>query len=163
MKKLRWLERHFEEVILVVSMAYISVCMFIQVIMRRVVNNSLSWSEESIRYVFIWMMFMGLGIGIRDDKHIKIDAIKNVLKPKAIYVLGLVSDFIFTGYSIYIFYYSVKVFLSFFQMHQTSAALGIPMYLVYLAAPVGFGLLIVRLVQRIVKKFREGPTPIERR
>lgn len=157
MKKLRWLERHFEEVILVASIAYISVCMFIQVIARRVFNNSLFWSEESIRYVFIWMMFMGLGIGIRDDKHIKIDAIKNLLKPKAVYVLGLVSDFIFLGYSAYIFYYSVRVFVSFFEQPQFSPALGVPMHLVYLAAPVGFGLLIIRLVQRIVKKFRQGP------
>ena len=149
-KKIRWFFHHIEEIMLVICLAYISVCMVLQVFMRRVMNNSLSWSEESIRYAFIWMMFLGLGIGVRDNKHIKIEALNNLMSKKGKKIIETISDIIFLGYSCYILYYSIVVVKSFFEMHQHSAALGIPMFVVYLAAPVGFGLLVIRLIKKII-------------
>lgn len=154
MKKVRWLAGHMEEIFLVAAIAYVAGCMVLQVIMRRMFNNSLSWSEESIRYVFIWMMFLGLGIGVRDGKHIRISAIEEILPEKVKKILSILADFIFLGYACYIFYYGVSVALSFVKMPQNSPALGIPMVLVYLAAPVGFGLLVIRLAQKIVSDIR---------
>lgn len=45
---------------------------FFQVIMRYVFNNSLSWSEEFGKFLFVWISWIGIGIGHRRKEHIKI-------------------------------------------------------------------------------------------
>lgn len=157
MKVLRWIDKHLEEVMLVFALSYITLCMMLQIFMRHVVGQSLSWSEESIRFVFVWMIFMGFGIGVRENRHISILVIKNALSPRNKIVLEIISNLIFLAYSIFIVYYGVEVVQSFVSMGQTSPALNIPMGLVYLAAPVGFAITTLRLTQStysLIQKFK---------
>ena len=44
-----------EDIFLGVGFILIIAVAFLQVIMRVVVNDSLSWSEELVRYVYIWL------------------------------------------------------------------------------------------------------------
>ena len=63
MKVLRWLDRHFEETIMLILLAMIVVVMGIQVVMRYGLKSSLVWAEELSRYFFIclylWESAMG--------------------------------------------------------------------------------------------------------
>lgn len=45
---------NLEEYLLVVSLVINVLLVFLQVIMRTVFKNSLTWSEELSRYIFIW-------------------------------------------------------------------------------------------------------------
>ena len=59
MKVLRWLDKHFEECIMFANL-WIIVCLStIQIIMRYLFKNSLSWPEEMNRYLFIWFAYVG--------------------------------------------------------------------------------------------------------
>ena len=156
MKILRWIDRRLEEVILAGTLSYITLCMILQVFMRHVVGESLSWSEESIRFVFIWMIFMGFGIGVRENRHISILVVRNAVPDRWKTLLCLTSNLAFLGYSCFMVYYGFQVVASFNEMGQTSPALGIPMALVYLAAPVGFSITILRLVQSTAGLLKNG-------
>lgn len=46
---------------------------FVAVIFRYVLNDSLTWSEEFARYLFIWMVFLGAAIAARRRAHIALD------------------------------------------------------------------------------------------
>ena len=48
---------NLEEYILVYSMMFSVALVFVQVIMRYVFSNSLSWSEELARYLFLWQIW----------------------------------------------------------------------------------------------------------
>ena len=75
MKKiLKWLDDNIELYICVFLMSFMTLLVFVQVVMRYVFNNSLSWSEELARYTFIWLIYIGISYGCKLRKHIKIDA-----------------------------------------------------------------------------------------
>ena len=54
-------------------MLAITILTFYQVITRYVFNNASSWSEEAVRYLFVWVSMIGIAIGIREKVHIGID------------------------------------------------------------------------------------------
>ena len=56
-KMLHWLDENLEEFLLVVFLIAMTLIMGIQVLSRYVLGQSLSWSEEITRYLFIWSGF----------------------------------------------------------------------------------------------------------
>ena len=55
-------------------MSAIGLVLSFQVIMRYVFHSSLGWSEELARYMFVWLVFIGISYGAKVMRHIKIDA-----------------------------------------------------------------------------------------
>lgn len=68
-------------VLLTVSVPAMVLIMFYQVIMRYVFANSPAWSEELVRYLFIFNVMMAAAIAVRRNSHLQIDILLNVLKP----------------------------------------------------------------------------------
>ena len=56
---------HIEEVIIVSMFALMVIIIFVQVIMRKA-GNSLSWSEELGKFLFVWISWMGISLGQRE-------------------------------------------------------------------------------------------------
>ena len=52
MKAVKWLDRHFEEILLVTLLFIMMIIMGIQIVARYALGNSLSWSEEITRFCF---------------------------------------------------------------------------------------------------------------
>ncbi len=71
-----------EEFIIIPLIFAMSFIIFIQVITRYVFHNSLTWSEELARYLFVWLVYFSVSFTARRQKHIRIDAAIN-LYPKA--------------------------------------------------------------------------------
>jgi TRAP-type transport system small permease protein len=51
----------------------IVVLSFVAVLSRYLLNDSLTWSEELTRYLFIWVVFLGSAICVRMRAHIVVD------------------------------------------------------------------------------------------
>ena len=64
--------------------------------------------------------------------------------------LSLFSDFVFLAFSVVILFKSTQMVANLYYLGQTSPALGLPMWIVYLAGPVGFALTSIRLIQQMV-------------
>jgi len=46
---------------------------FTQVVFRYILNNSLIWTEELAKYLFVWLTFIGAASVFKDKKHIGVD------------------------------------------------------------------------------------------
>jgi TRAP-type C4-dicarboxylate transport system permease small subunit len=121
------------------------VIIFAQVVARYALSNSLSWSEETGRYIFVWMTFIGSAIAVRNKLHVALDMFV-VRLPRSLQKLCLmisyVSMMIFTGVVIYGGY---KFVLK--GSNQISAALQLPMHYVYLVLPIGGGVIFFYLLK----------------
>ena len=78
-KVLSLLDNYFEEAILTCMMAYFVFATATQVIARYVLQVSVPWAEETARYVFIWMTFLGASYAAKKGIHIRVDLLESAL------------------------------------------------------------------------------------
>ena len=143
---------NLEEFIIIPLIFAMSFIIFIQVIARYVFRNSLTWSEELARYLFVWLVYFSVSFTARRQKHIRIDAAIN-LYPKAMRpIIEIVSEVIVLAFSVFIAVTGVTVFQKIEWSGQMSPAIGLPMQFVYAAPMVGMALTAIRQLQCIIEK-----------
>lgn len=69
--------------LLVVLMVSIVTVMLVSVVFRYGLNDSLSWSDELVRYLFVWLTLLGASVAFRDREHIRIDYFLSLCPPRA--------------------------------------------------------------------------------
>lgn len=125
-------------VVSVVIIACYFVLVVLQVFFRYILNESLFWSEELVRYGMVWGVMLGSAIVARERAHIRIEVIENFLPPTAKLVLQFVANFLSFAFCVILCWTGIDfVDRTWFQ---NSASLGVPMRAVYLAIPIGAGL-----------------------
>ncbi len=82
---LTWFEHWF----LALSHGLIAALVVAAVFFRYVLNDPLTWTEESIVLLFTWMLFVGLASAFQTRMHIRIDALLMVLPRWCWPALGL--------------------------------------------------------------------------
>ncbi|MEQ9814565.1 MAG: TRAP transporter large permease subunit [Azospirillaceae bacterium] len=112
----------------------------LQVFFRYVLNDSLSWPEELVRWCFVWMVFLGLPLGIARDSHINIDLVSRRLEGRAkewhwLSVQGLIA-----AGAIALVRHGADLVV---QATYVSPALGLPFTYLFLALPVGAALTLI--------------------
>lgn len=53
-----------------------------QVFTRYVLNRPMAWVEETATYAFIWMVFVGASLGLKQGRHILIETVGSRLPPR---------------------------------------------------------------------------------
>jgi TRAP-type C4-dicarboxylate transport system permease small subunit len=116
------------------------IIIFIQVIFRYLLENSLSWSEEMARYLFIWVTILGVSIGVKRGFLVAITLLVDELKPNVKKWFGMFTNLVILFFSLIMIVYGAS--LVFNVAAQLSPAMRIPMPFVYTSIPVS-GLIIL--------------------
>lgn len=146
-----WLEAH----LLAFSLAFTTILIFIQVIMRYIFNNSLSWSEELARYIFIWQIWLGTSISMKENEHICLDMLNNKLKGKAKLALALFANALMLMFCAFLAKYGWDLVYSMMTRGNRSVALKIPMWMVYFSLPFSQLAVGLRIIGRIAGNVRD--------
>lgn len=125
----------------------------------RLIAIDVSWAQELCIYMFVWMAKFGAAYGVRTGIHVGVDVALQQLAPGSRYrviLFGLTCGALFTG--------TIAAFGANFVHHiyntgQVSNDLEVPMWMVYLAIPVGSGLMSFRFLQVALQFFVKGELP----
>lgn len=138
---------------LAILMMVITGVTFYQVVARYIFNSAPSWSEELVRFLFIWSTFIAAAIGIKEGIHIGVDALVNLLPKGLQRILSILVHGIVMFFGLCMTYYGWKVVVM--TARQPSPALGLPMSYVYAAIPA-MGILILiysgQEISKIIKR-----------
>lgn len=154
MKLIKWLDEKFEETVLIYSLVFTVILIFIQVIMRRVFKNSLSWSEELARYIFLYQIWIGASYAVKRSQHLRIQIIKKHFSEKNQIKVDTFALILWLVFSVFLTILSVKLTGTIRMRGQLSPAMRIPMAYAYASVPIGCGLMSIRLVQQIIGNFK---------
>ena len=137
-----------ETFVVVTCMITASGVLLANVVLRYCFNSGFSWAEEFIIFAMIWVAFVGSSICVRKGCHVAmrllVDKIKNP-RTHRFYEIGLLWVTILFSVSAGILGLRHGSFLM--ATGQTSSALQLPMYIPYLAIPIGFALITLRLLE----------------
>ena len=147
MKVLKWLDKHLEEMLLVILLAAIVLVMLYQIVRRYLFNSSLSWSEELGKFLFVWISWMGISLGQREGEHIKITMLTDRLPFRLAQIVNIISDIVVIIICAVIFYYGVELVVA--QGNVPYAGIKISTSWGYLAVVLGCGLMILRTLVSI--------------
>lgn len=150
-----WLDEHIEELIGAILLGAVTVLIALGVFCRYVLKSSLSWSDELARYCFIWTVFVGMGLAVKNNGNMKIDILELAI-PKLKPFLCVVQDAIYLVFLLYMIRPCYEVLAKFVSSPQPSPALQIPMQYVYASFLVGVLLAVFRIIQkyyRVIKGY----------
>nr|WP_092295673.1 TRAP transporter large permease subunit [Bradyrhizobium sp. Ghvi] len=119
----------------------------------------LSWAQELCIYMFIWMAKFGAAYGVRTGIHVGVDLLVNRLPEhsrKHVILFALLCGALFTGM---IAAFGASFVGEMFHTGQQSNDLEAPMWFVYLAIPLGSGLMCFRFLQVSWFYFWTGDLP----
>ena len=87
--KITWKEifNEFEIYIGTVVFVVLTVLLAIQVVSRFLLNHAFTWAEELAVIMFVWLIYLGVAGAVTNRKHLRIDALINVMPFKAKRVL----------------------------------------------------------------------------
>lgn len=149
-KVLDYLEEYFAFFSLLIA----SVLIFIQVVLRYFFNTSIPWSQELARYLIIWFIFIGSSIAVRERAHAKVDILTSFGSPIFKKVLSILASLIGVIFCIFIIVSGIQTIQNVTAFTNLTPALEIPMYIPYLAIPVGGALMLYRFLQIIVEDIK---------
>lgn len=128
-------------------------CLGVFQVVGRLIGVVPSWTEEAIRFLFIWASCIGAAIGIKEHIHIGIDVVVNLCPFKVRKAFAVLVQILLLVFDSFIIKYGLDMVAK--TMAQPSPALRLPMAYVYLAVPVMGVLGVYYSVLEIVRIIRE--------
>lgn len=121
----------------------------VQVISRYLLNHSLFWSEEVGRICLVWITFLGASAAYKRRAHVAVDfLVARCANPLRRFWGGLVLLISLVFFGILMAY---GVAFADFVSGQKTAALGLPLTVLYLVIPLSGGLFFVHGVSHLLQ------------
>ncbi len=146
-----------EENIIGVGLLSSVLLVFANVILRYILKSSSTWIEEIVRYLIIWITFIGSAVCFRRMSHMGIDLIFSFVKggvKKSIEIFILLASITFMAFMLK---YGIDIVIFTKNSGQITPALGMQLYLIYIGLPFGAFLSLFELVQLLYHKIKEVP------
>lgn len=153
---LKWLERHFEELICCSCLVIIATCVFTQVVARYVFANALHWTEEIAAFSMVWAVYMGAALCVRERFHIRILVGVTSLPTRLGQVVMVISDLCWAFFCVFMIKVSWDYLGVFWQFTSRTPSLGIDELYPQSVLLIGYGLMLIRLIQTYVHWLRAG-------
>lgn len=121
---------------------------FTQVVLRYVFASSLLWVEEMGKFMFMWLMWFGITIGVLKKSHIAVDFFVNLLPDKFQKWVRMISVVITGGFFLVLSYLGVTFAVK--NIAAESSVLLIPIGYVYMILPVCGLICVIYCVQQVL-------------
>ena len=136
-----WIYHNIEKTITLLCFAIMCISLSAQLI-TRFMGEQLFFTEEISRYAYLWLVFIGLSLGEKDNLHYGVDLLVNTFPKKIRRFIVLLVDLCAVAMYAFLFYWGVR-FVG-FNAIMRSPALAMPMTVLNLCVPIGIGMATIR-------------------
>jgi TRAP-type C4-dicarboxylate transport system permease small subunit len=139
-----------ETALVILLLSLMVIIGFIQVVLRNLFETGLLWADPLLRYIVLWLAFLGASIATYEDRHINIDVLTRLLNPKLKRSSAIITNTFALIVCLILFKASID-FLKIEFSYPTEIFLGVKNWMLEIIIPIGFGLMSLRFLFRILK------------
>ena len=158
MKFIKWLEKHFEDLICCSCLAIIAVSVFSQVVARYIFEVALHWTEEVASICMVWAVYMGAALCVKERFHIRILVAVKALPNRLSRLTIFFADFCWAFFCIIMIKVSADYLFVLWKYTEHSPSLGINQFYPRSVLIIGYSLMLIRLIQYYFRWFQDGAT-----
>lgn len=144
-----------EEWLLAGAVLLMALLTIANVVSRTAFGVSLAFAEELSQFAIICVTFIGLSYSTSRGRHIRMTAVYDQLSlrwRKRLMILITGSTALLM---LLLAWYAVRYLATVWQLGPVSPVLQVPLYIAYLAAPLGFLLTAIQYVLALIRNIRE--------
>ena len=140
-----------EEYSLVFFLTVMIVFSFLQIILR-IFKSSVVWFDSIVNYSVLWVGLIAAGIATTEYKQIKIDLIGKFAKGRFKSFILLIINIVSCTVTLFISYTAIRYIIKIqIPSSDPSPFLNIPVWILILIIPIGFGLIGIKFFVRLIK------------
>ena len=154
MKIIRLIEDYITKIeafFLILSLITMVLLAFFQVVLRNVFSTGFLWADTFLRYLVVWVGFFGAAMATKEERHISIEIFTKFVSPTKKTIVSIITSL----FAIIVCYYMFSASLQFLFVGLPEDVVvfeTIPLSYFMSIIPIGFILMIVHFVIRIITK-----------
>lgn len=117
------------------SLGFMFILVIWQVFTRYVLNDSATWTEELVSYLFAWLTLFGAALVTGEREHMNIPVFIETRSAKMQKIVGIVSEILILAFSAIVLVYG-GISISKLALGQMTSSLGVPIGIFYFALPI---------------------------
>lgn len=143
-----------EQVLIAALLTVMILLAFLQIVLRNFFSTGIDWGDSLVRYLVVWVGFIGAAVAVRENKHITIDILSRWMSGAASGIIQSISNFISAVICGLLTWAAIKFTMYDAQMGST-AFFDLPIWIPELIIPVTFGLMTLRYALNLLKEIAE--------
>ena len=152
---LKWLDENIEKSIILVSYVLMTAIIFVEVIRRFAFGQQAPWSSTIPIYLFLWVTWIGCAYNCKRRSHLRFEEFRMRLPYSGQFFCLVVDHLVWIGFSILVIYYSMQqVQIAYDNFAIVQGTDDIMQWWFYTATPIGFGLVIYRVLRNLADDIR---------
>jgi len=156
-RAIHWIERSLIVILLIVMVSLA----FTQVILRNLFSFGFLWADPLLRYMVMWVGFLGAVIATREGKHFGVDFLNRYLPKKVLYGVRAFVDVFAAVVSCLLMYAAFQFLFEAIGAEETDL-FEIPKRFYFSIIPIGFGLIGLQFLFNVLKDARKLFSPDDR-
>jgi len=160
-KRLDEIIDHTEQTVLVISLSFMILIAFSQIVLRNLFDTGLSWGDPLVRNLVLWVSFIGAALATKEGKHINIDVVSRWIPPRGKILVEAITG-LFSSFICALLTFAALKFIKNEAQMGGVTFLGIPLWIPEIILPITFGLMALRFSLHSLKNFsmtmRVNPT-----
>jgi len=145
----------FEGIMLAIGVIAMTINTITAVVSRYVFNSAITFTDELNMIFIVVVTYAGLSYAARNGRHIRMSAIYDSMPAKIRKVLMIVMASVTSAFMFILCFYSYYYIVEVYESGRILPALGLPVFYIYLWAPVGFFLTGLQYAFTVVKNLTE--------
>ena len=138
-----------EQVLVTILLTMMILMAFFQIVLRNFFDTGISWGDSLVRYLVVWVGFIGAAIATKEGKHINIDVVSRWLARAKRNYIRLISHF-FSVFICGLLTVAAINFILFEAQMGGTVFFKVPVWIPEFIIPVTFGLMTLRYAFRFL-------------
>jgi TRAP-type C4-dicarboxylate transport system permease small subunit len=138
-----------EQFLVVIFLTAMILVAFSQIVLRNFFSTGIDWGDALVRYLVVWVGFIGAAIATRESKHITIDVLSRWFRGLGSTAVRAICNF-FSAVICGLLTLAAIKFVSFEAQMGGTAFFNLPAWVPELVIPASFGMMTLRYFLRLL-------------